>query len=179
VQRSLSWFWPRAERKLYDEPKRLVADGLATATRETTGKRPRTVYGITDAGREALREWLDEPPAPPSTEFEGLVKVFFAEAGSLQQLQTTLDAIAAEATVRVDELRKRAEDSAEDPRFPARQHLGTISLRLAVDQELTVLRWVDWVRTQVTEWVEVGDPGGWDSALALHQMADDARAAVG
>src|SRR5688572_5469801 len=27
VQRSLNWFWPRAERKLYDEPKRLVADG--------------------------------------------------------------------------------------------------------------------------------------------------------
>ena len=86
VQRSLSWFWPRAERKLYDEPKRLVADGLATATKESTGKRPRTVYGITDAGREELRRWLDEPPAPPTTEFEGLVKIFFAEAGSLDQL---------------------------------------------------------------------------------------------
>ena len=24
VQRSIGWFWPRAERKLYDEPKRLV-----------------------------------------------------------------------------------------------------------------------------------------------------------
>ncbi len=35
VQRSLHWFWPRAERKLYDEPKRLVADGLATATCST------------------------------------------------------------------------------------------------------------------------------------------------
>ena len=23
VQRSLNWFWPRAERKLYDEPKQL------------------------------------------------------------------------------------------------------------------------------------------------------------
>ena len=29
VQRSLNWFWPRAERKLYEEPKRLVEDGLA------------------------------------------------------------------------------------------------------------------------------------------------------
>jgi len=32
VRRSLNWFWPRAERKLYDDPKRLVAEGLATAT---------------------------------------------------------------------------------------------------------------------------------------------------
>src|SRR6187431_658462 len=86
VQRSLSWFWPRAERKLYDEPKRLVADGLALASAEATGKRPRTVYAITADGRSALRDWLDEPPAPRTTEFEGMVKVFFADAGTLDQL---------------------------------------------------------------------------------------------
>ena len=51
VQRSLGWFWPRAERKLYEEPKRLVECGLATATSESTGKRPRTVYSITADGR--------------------------------------------------------------------------------------------------------------------------------
>src|SRR5262245_33715324 len=55
VQRSLGWFWPRAERKLYDEPKRLVERGLATATSEATGKRPRTVYAITAEGRKALK----------------------------------------------------------------------------------------------------------------------------
>src|SRR3954471_5692711 len=58
VQRSLNWFWPRAERKLYEEPKRLVEQGLATAMREQTGQRPRTVYAITDDGRDALRGWL-------------------------------------------------------------------------------------------------------------------------
>ena len=47
VQRSLGWFWPRAERKLYDEPKRLVAAGLATSEQEMTGARPRTVYAVT------------------------------------------------------------------------------------------------------------------------------------
>ena len=50
VQRSLGWFWPRAERKLYDEPKQLVAAGLATASEQRTGKRPRTVYAITGEG---------------------------------------------------------------------------------------------------------------------------------
>ena len=38
VQRGLGWFWPRAERKLYEEPKRLVDAGFATATEEHTGK---------------------------------------------------------------------------------------------------------------------------------------------
>src|SRR3954451_22223016 len=74
VQRSLGWFWPRTERKLYDEPKRLVAAGLATSKQEMTGARPSTVYGITARGKKALRTWLGTPPAPPSLEFEGLVK---------------------------------------------------------------------------------------------------------
>src|SRR3954468_1024296 len=74
MQRSLGWFWPRAERKLYDEPKRLVAAGLATSGREMSGARPRTVYTVSTNGRRALRKWLGEPPGPPSLEFEGMVK---------------------------------------------------------------------------------------------------------
>ena len=66
VQRSLGWFWPRAERKLYEEPKRLVAAGLAEAAAEMTGARPRTVYSVTRDGRDHLRRWLDEVPAPVS-----------------------------------------------------------------------------------------------------------------
>ena len=104
MQRSLRWFWPRAERKLYDEPKRLAEEGLATATREHTGKRGRTVYTITDAGRAALRDWLGEPFAPPTTEFEGMVKVFFADAGSTPPLLAALDLIEAQADERLDEI---------------------------------------------------------------------------
>jgi PadR family transcriptional regulator AphA len=67
--------------------KRLAAAGLAEGEKEMTGARPRTVYRITRAGRAALRRWLDEPPEPPTLEFEGMVKVFFADAGSLEQLR--------------------------------------------------------------------------------------------
>src|SRR4051795_8461310 len=104
VQRSLGWFWPRAERKLYDEPKRLVAEGLASSESEMTGARPRTVYAVTRRGRTALRRWLDEPPAPPSLEFEGMIKVFFADAGTLEQLRATLTSIAETAGERLADL---------------------------------------------------------------------------
>src|SRR5215218_3364517 len=100
VRRSLRWFWPRTERKIYDEPKRLVADGLATATRQYTGQRPRTVYGITNQGRDELSRWLDRPPATRSVEFEGMLKLFFADAGSLDQLAATLAAIERDAADR-------------------------------------------------------------------------------
>ncbi len=87
---SLHNFWPRAERKLYEEPKKLVAQGLAEMTRERVGRRPRTVYRITAKGREALEQWLAEPDAMPVLEFEALVKVFFAKHGTKAQL---LDAL--------------------------------------------------------------------------------------
>jgi DNA-binding PadR family transcriptional regulator len=50
VRRSLHWFWPRAERKLYDDPKRLAADGLVSAT-EYRQAAQATVYAITAKGR--------------------------------------------------------------------------------------------------------------------------------
>src|SRR5688572_2950661 len=109
VQRGLGWFWPRAERKLYDEPRRLVAAGLATALEQHTGKRPKTVYAITDDGRAALRGWLDGPSAPPTLEFEAMVRVFFADGGTLAQLRTTLAEVEDGARARLDELRSMIE----------------------------------------------------------------------
>lgn len=61
------------------------------------GSRPRTVYAITEDGREALRRWLDRPGASPKLEFEALLQVAFADQGSKEQLVTLLEAIHADA----------------------------------------------------------------------------------
>jgi DNA-binding PadR family transcriptional regulator len=161
AQRSLNWFWPRAERKLYDEPKHLVDADLATARAWSTGKRPRTVYAITAAGRRALAAWLDEPAAPRTSEMEAMVKVFFADAGDLRQLDATLAHMQDEARDRVDELAAMA---AGEPMFPERAHLSALTLRLSLDQERTVLAWATWAREQVAQWTSTTDPGAWDVA---------------
>ena len=168
VRRSLNWFWPRAERKLYDEPKRLVEDGLATASRELTGRRARTVYEVTDAGREALRAWLDQPPTPRTSEFEGMMKVFFADAGSKQQLLATLDRIEQEAAERVATL---TEFAAGEMPFPRRLHLRALSLPLQYEQEQAVRRWAVWAREQVGHWTAADDPGRWDARAVLQDLA--------
>src|SRR6516162_6651932 len=49
MKRSIHFYWPRAESHIYEEPKKLVAHGLAAASSEQTGRRPRTMYAITDA----------------------------------------------------------------------------------------------------------------------------------
>ena len=56
VDRSLRRIWPRAQSKLYEEPKKLVDHGFARAAEEWVGKRRRTRYTITPGAAE---------PSPP------------------------------------------------------------------------------------------------------------------
>ncbi len=173
VQRSLNWFWPRAERRLYDEPKRLVADGLAISTPGFTGQRRRTVYEITAAGRDELADWLGRPPEPRAVDFEGVLKDFFADAGSRTALLATLDEIAADARDRLGRLDLMIDQALTDgARFPERVHLQAVTLRQHVDAELAVLDWATWATEQVTSWTTSSDPGDWapqDELARLHE----------
>ena len=47
MDRSVGRVWPRAQSKLFEEPKKLVQHGYATAREDAVGRRPRTVYTIT------------------------------------------------------------------------------------------------------------------------------------
>ncbi|MGI9053334.1 MAG: PadR family transcriptional regulator [Ilumatobacteraceae bacterium] len=171
THRSLEWFWPRAERKLYDEPKHLVAAGLATATEERTGNRRRTVYAITRAGRAALRRWLGQRPQPPALEFEAMVKVFFADGGSLEQLRVTLDVIEEQGAQRTTELRSMIDevDEVDDGTYPFAERLpiNALALRYQLDHEQLQVQWARWAKEQVGEWRTVTDTAGWDWRAAL------------
>ncbi|MGH9264389.1 MAG: PadR family transcriptional regulator [Acidimicrobiales bacterium] len=152
---SLRNFWPRAESKLYEEPKKLVAHGLATVRTDPVGRRPRSVYRITPAGREALREWLDEPAAGPALEFEALVKVFFAEQGTKEQLIANLTRI-------VEEQHRRAAVEAEWARhyragraaFPERLAVLSLVGPLQAAVNHTILRWAEESLDLVAGWPE-------------------------
>src|SRR5215207_7141765 len=91
--RYFRYVWPRAESAIYREVKRLAAMGLVAAKREYVGKRPRTVYSITDAGRQTLREWLDTPVSPYAMDFEAMIRVFIAPLGTKEQLVATLEQV--------------------------------------------------------------------------------------
>jgi DNA-binding PadR family transcriptional regulator len=168
VERSLGWFWPRAERKVYDEAKRLVESGHARSTDEATGARPRTVYHITPQGRSALEAWLGQPSAPPKLESEALVRVFFADAASLDVLRATIDDVARTAGAQLERLRALIE-AAEDPEYPfaERLHVNALSLRFQLDQQRMMIEWASWASEQIAEWHDVGDPGDWDWRAAL------------
>src|SRR5713226_3053419 len=59
---------------IYDTMERLVAAGLVEALETSReGRRPeRTVYAITDAGRDEFRAWLQEMLSRPAQEYPQL-----------------------------------------------------------------------------------------------------------
>ena len=74
MERSLGWIWPRALSRLYEEPKKLVAAGLASSRQEATGRRRSTVYSITPQGRQALGlHAYSVPVSPPAAVAVALV----------------------------------------------------------------------------------------------------------
>lgn len=155
MEASLRNFWPRAERKLYEEPRKLVAHQLATVQHETVGKRPRSVYRITPAGQRALRAWLDEPGDLVSLEFEALIKVFFAEHGGKDQLLANLDRIHAGALARVVVDAQWAQHYlATGGQFPQRLALISLVGTLQAQLNQTILAWASWARQIARTWPE-------------------------
>ncbi len=153
MKRSTGHYWPRAQSKIYEEPKKLVAHGLATATHEYTGRRRRTVYRITSSGRRALERWLAEPGHAPVVEFEGLVKVLFAEQGTKAEALATIRAIREQAEeTRAQHATLAAELATTGGPFPERLHVNELVFKFMWEQAQTVIRWASWAEEQVTTW---------------------------
>jgi PadR family transcriptional regulator AphA len=153
IQRSMRRFWPRAESKLYEEPKKLVALGLATPADEPTGRRPRTIYSVTPQGRRELARWLAQPAAGPVLESEQLLKVFFAEHGTKADLLATLRQLRDWAEQRaIDDARIAAAYLAGEGPFPERAAQLVLVGRYSADFADMTRRWALWAEELVEQW---------------------------
>ena len=158
--RGLVEIWPRAGRHWYDAPKRLLADGLITARKETSaGRRQRTVYSITRSGRKALRRWLATTPDPPALEFEGMVRVLVAEQGSLDDLRATLRTIEEQARVRRTLFEAHADHIlATGGTFPEREHLFALSTEFMIGHFTHLAEWASWAQARTDTWADTVTP---------------------
>ena len=176
--RSLQHFWPRAESKLYEEPKKLVAQGLATASTRAVGRRTSTVYAITPAGRRALRTWVGRPGAGPALEFEQLMQVFFSENGTRRDLQNTL---AASAEWAAERNRQNIAVAREYTRgrgpFPDRVAQDALVAACLTGFWDAIAAWAQWAQEVVRDWpddLSRAEPP-WDviRAIADRPLPDD------
>jgi PadR family transcriptional regulator, regulatory protein AphA len=179
MQRVLSHVWPRAESHLYAEPKNLVAHGLATSSRDHVGKRPRTTYAITRAGRAELRRWLRQPGRGPTLEFDGLLKAFFADQGSREDVLSTIAVVRADVLAQRERMAAVMQDIADHGgHFPKRLHVGVLTFRFLADYTDALLRWTRWAEEEVRSWPEnVAVSHLDDPAAAYRELAESLRRA--
>lgn len=153
ASRSLRFAWPKSERLLYAEPKKLVEHGLAAAHQESVGQRNRTVYTITDAGRTALQGWMSTSPEPPVLEAESLVRLLFAENGSVDDLVAALDHMAADAAEKYEQVAtiNAAYLDGAHP-FPQRTHLSVLFATFQLELFDLIVRWVEFAKAEIATW---------------------------
>lgn len=72
-------YWTAAPSQYYAEAKRLNAHGLLDAEKTPGQTGPRTHYTLTEAGRDALREWVRTPAQFPKLLQEPAVRLLAAD----------------------------------------------------------------------------------------------------
>jgi DNA-binding PadR family transcriptional regulator len=153
MDRSLRRVWPRAKSKVYEEPKKLVALGLARASEDAVGRRRRTVYRITPRGRRALAQWLRAPGEGPVLEFEQLLQVHFAENGTKRDVLATL---AATRQWAVDQNAGSLEVGktylAGEGLFEHRSAQNSLGGRFLTNYYAMVKDWAEWATVIVEAW---------------------------
>jgi DNA-binding PadR family transcriptional regulator len=130
-------FWAMSDGQIYPQLKKLSDEGYIEGERESQGGRERVVYSLTKKGRAALDEWLNSgAKAHYELRDEGLLRLFFAEELSVDQLRAQIDAMRRRhrrAIEHLEDLRPRANDLA----------CAHLTLRYGLDMHAFAVDWYD------------------------------------
>ena len=156
MQRTLRFIWPRAASKLYEAPKLLASKGLADASRELPGRRPRTRYRITSEGRSSLRTWLaSREIAPLELESEALVRVWLGQLGTIDDLRAAIDSLSRQARANVEWGRSIGTEYLQDGVPPGRGHVSALGFRFLWDFNRMLEAWSAWSLHELETWDDV------------------------
>lgn len=160
ASRSLRYAWPKSERLLYSEPKKLVELGHATTHKEQIGSRTRNVYEITDQGRQVLSEWVAMPTTPPQFEAEALLRLLFADHGTVDDLSASLNQLKTstrELHASVVGLMSGYLEGKHP--FPDRTHLSVLFATFQIELFNLIERWVNFALQEIAGWPTTKDLG--------------------
>jgi DNA-binding PadR family transcriptional regulator len=153
AQRSLRYAWPKSERLLYSEPKKLVSLGFATLRTELAGGRSRNIFEITPEGRAALEEWTGTRTQPPRLEIEALLRLLFADHGAEADLARALDELEHDVGAHhraIVELMGSYLDGGHP--FPERTHLSVLFATFQIELFKAMERWIAFAREEIADW---------------------------
>jgi len=151
---TVRWVWPRAESRIYGQLKRLAELGYASAESDPNGRRRRTVYTITSAGRSALREWLHADDAAAwRLEDELLLRVSLADHGDLDSLTRTIERAQRDVMTRLEVLVPLTRDLADTGgKNPERAHLSALMAEAGLREVVFRAELLEWMRGVTARW---------------------------
>jgi DNA-binding PadR family transcriptional regulator len=153
MRRGLAHCWPKNDSVLYDEPRRLVQRGLAAVAVEPAGRRTRRRYAITPAGQQALAAWLATRPADPKLEIEAMLRLLYADSGSVDDLLKAIGALRDWAYARYVAGRTQViEYRQPEGAFPQRRHIQALFARFFASIYHTVIDWCGLTAAEVSRW---------------------------
>jgi PadR family transcriptional regulator, regulatory protein AphA len=145
-------YWTAAESQWYAEPKRLAGLGLLRAEKRPGRTHERTHYVLTDAGREAIRDWVATPAAMPRVQDEPVVRALAADLADREAIAGGLEALRAQ----LDERSAQLDDAERVARnLPAREAVLLVNHRYARRVLEAERQWLDEIQHALRE----GDQG--------------------
>jgi PadR family transcriptional regulator AphA len=90
IEYTTRFFWNASYGQIYPELRRLEEDGLVESAPDPASGRRRRVYSLTPAGEDALGSWLTGPSDLFDLRDETLLKLFFGDLLSRDQVVTNL-----------------------------------------------------------------------------------------
>lgn len=166
LRRNLRFFWPRAESRILAELRRLDRDGLVRSRKDPVGRRPRTVYAITDEGRRHLETWLALPPRATTLESEPLLRVLLGDLSSPDAIRVALDQTERDAHEILDVARTvAAEYEAGTAPFQDQVHVRAFVFDYLTAHATTMLAWVARTRTALERWEHLDEPARAETAV--------------
>lgn len=151
---SLAMVWPAQQSQVYGELGKLHEAGLIEIT--GTGARNRREYGITDAGRTELRQWLTEPGLDLAFRSATLLRVFFLWTLARDEGTAYLDQFARANQARLAAL-EAIRDNVAWLGDPA-QVCGWLVLEYGIRGSQTAEQWAQWAAEQLTEHLSPSPP---------------------
>lgn len=144
---SVANFWMATPQQLYRELERLAEQGLIQARIVHQERRPnKRMFSLTDAGREAIRQFIGRSPKPSVIRDELMIKVQAADAGDTAAVRDFIIERRewAEAKLqRYERLRHRLLDGRSEAEFLATaQRIGPyLTLMRGISFEEENIRW--------------------------------------
>jgi len=145
--------WTASNNQIYQALVDLHNDGWVTKSiEEQVGAPNRHVYTITDAGRQALRDWVASEPEAPHTRKPFLHQLMWADGLDAQELDALLEAYLNAVGEKLFFLRVQADEGANKPgRTPREKYLWDMIHKNWIAQYETELSWIRQIRQELGE----------------------------